>query len=208
MALTLSTYETDLNRVDGTTLPPGWKLENGFLTLDVCKDEWTIQNNKLIRRHYIPRNQLFDPSEETVGCPLPVHYLSKDRHTTSSASMNNYDRWKKKGNTTTAYAWTGQTSFKITPAYRLLAHEAFYNVSHGHQTYIEPTAEQAYPAEETGTPGHSPAGIKARKDQLNERRVTLADRLAFMEAKKKELGKWSTTTERSRVTEFSRHTSF
>ena len=187
MALTLSTYDTDLNRVDDSTLPPGWKLENGFLTLDVCKDEWTIQNNKLIRRHYIPRNQLFDPADETAGCPLPLHYISKDRHTTGSANLNKYDRWKKKGNITTEHAWTGQTSFKIMPAYRLLAHEAFYNVSHGHQTYVEPTTEQAHTAEETGPPGHSMPGIKARKDQLNERRMTLADRLAFMEAKKKEL---------------------
>ena len=68
-----------------------------------------------------------------------------------------------------------------------LAHEAFYNVSHGHQTYVEPTTEQAHTAEETGPPGHSMPGIKARKDQLKERRMTLADRLAFMEAKKKEL---------------------
>ena len=183
-ALTMSTYDADLTKADNMTLPPGWKLENGYLTLDECRDEWTLYGDKLVRRHYIPRNKLFDPISKGANCPLPTHYLSKDRQTLGTGNINKYDkydRWKQKKDEDTTYSWTGRTVFKVLPAFRLLAKEAFYNASQGHQTYIEPPTEQAehsYTAAATG---------KTRKDQLNERQMTVADRLAFMEAKKKEL---------------------
>ena len=125
-----------------------------------------LRNDKLIRRHYLPRDALLDPSDATAGCPLPPHYLSKDRQTTGADNLNKYDRWKQQGSETTQHTWTRQTSFKILPAYRLLAYEAFYNISH--QSYIEPTAEQAYQADETGHTSPSPQSIKACKDQLKE----------------------------------------
>ncbi|CAK9009019.1 Copia protein [Durusdinium trenchii] len=142
-ALTMSTYDADLTKADNMTLPPGWKLENGYLTLDECRDEWTLYGDKLVRRHYLPRNKLFDPTSKGANCPLPAHYLSKDRQTLGAGNINKYDRWKQKKDEETTHSWTGRTVFKVLPAFRLLAKEAFYNASQGHQTYIEPRTEQA-----------------------------------------------------------------
>ena len=177
----MSTYDTDLIKADYLTLPPGWKLENGYLTLDECRDEWALYGDKLVRRHYLPRNKLFDPTSKGVNCPLPTHYLSKDRQTLGTGNINKYDRWKQKKDEETTHSWTGRTVFKVLPTFRLLAKEAFYNASQGHQTYIEPRTEQAEHSYTAAAAG------KTRKDQLNERQMTVADRLAFMEAKKKEL---------------------
>ena len=184
IALLQNTYDTDLAKAGTLTLPPGWTLENGFLTLDDCRDEWILCQDKLVRRHYVPRSKLFDPNDPRANCPVPLHYLSKDRQTTGTNGVSKYDRWKQQRDKDTQGTWTGRTTFKILPAFRLLAREAFYNKSHGHQSYVEPAPEQALQAHEQGT---SSAGVKARKNQLNERTMSLADRLAFMEAKKKEL---------------------
>ena len=184
MALLQATYEADMAKADASTLPPGWRLENGYLTLEDTRDEWIFKDDKLIRRHYLPRNHYFDPAEQDAGCPLPLHYLSKDRHTLGSDSLNQYDRWKQKKNTYRQQAWTGSTIFKIMPAYRHLARQIFYNVSNGHQSYKETeTAEQAYNAQQPPRPKN----MKARKDQLSERNMSLEDRLAFLTAKRKEL---------------------
>ncbi|CAK9107466.1 Copia protein [Durusdinium trenchii] len=159
-ALLQATYEADMAKADATTLPPGWRLENGYLTLEDTRDEWIFKDDKLIRRHYLPRNHYFDPAEQDAGCPLPLHYLSKDRHTLGSDSLNQYDRWKQKKNTYRQQAWTGSTIFKIMPAYRHLARQIFYNVSNGHQSYKETeTAEQAYNAQQPPRPKN----MKARE---------------------------------------------
>ena len=139
-------------------LPPGWTLENGFLALE----------DKLIRKHYLPRDTLFDPSDQAAGCPLPLHYLSKvDRITRAAGHKETYDRWKQQGGKATAQTWTGQTVFKILPAFRLLAMDTVYNISGGHASYLEPA--------------------KARKDQLSERHMRLADRLASWKPNAKSL---------------------
>ena len=77
-------------KADVSTLPPGWRLENGYLTLEDARDEWIFKDDKLIRRHYLPRNHYFEPTEQDAGCPLPLHYLSKDRHTLDSDNLNQY----------------------------------------------------------------------------------------------------------------------
>ena len=98
-----------------------------------------------------------------------------------TGNINKYDRWKQKKDEETTHSWTGRTVFKVLPTFRLLAKEAFYNASQGHQTYIELPTEQSEHSYTAAAAG------KTRKDQLNERQMTVADRLAFMEAKKKEL---------------------
>ena len=55
-ALLQTTYEADIARTDKDTLPPGWTLKNGYLTLDETRDEWVYKDDKLIRRHFVPRN--------------------------------------------------------------------------------------------------------------------------------------------------------
>ena len=215
-ALTLSTFDTDLAKADQLTLPPGWTLENGFLTLEDPRDEWTLHSDKLIRKHYEPRDTMFDPSDPTNGCPLPLHYLSKDRVTKAAGYKETYDRWKQQKDRTTPHPWTGQTIFKILPAYRRLAMDMFYNLSGGHSSYIEPTAPEQVleTVDKANTKAPGPKA-KARKDQLSERHMSLADRMAFMEAKRKELesffkmmfGKWCKTMARSRQIASSKPTS-
>ena len=61
------------------------------------------------------------------------------------------------------------------------AREHFYNVSDGHTTFTQP--QPTSPPERKAAPK-----TKARKDQLSEKHMRAADRLAFWEAKKKELG--------------------
>lgn len=116
---------TDLAKAGTLTLPPGWTREDGFLTLDDCKDKWILCQDKFVRRHYLSRSKLFDPSDPTANCPVPLHYLSKDRQITGTNGMSKYDRWKQQRDKDTQGTWTGRTAFKIYPAYRLLAREDF-----------------------------------------------------------------------------------
>ena len=189
---TESTYDTDIQQAEQQTLPPGWKLEKGYLTLDMdnIQDEWQLHRDKLVRRHYLPRNRLFDPSNEQAGCPIPVQYLGKDRITKSNGVKYN-DRWKSKSAAKTTHTWTGTTTFKIPLAYRKLAAEYFYQASQGHQSYIEPQ-EYIYNTNDNtkATGNHKPRPhpkTKARKEQLSEKKLTVEDRQAFLEAKKSEL---------------------
>ena len=72
------------------------------------------------------------------------------------------------------------TKFKIHQTRRQQAREHFYNVSDGHATFTQP--------QPTTSPQRKAAPkMKARKDQLSEKNMSTADRLAFWEAKKKEL---------------------
>ena len=175
----------DVDVLDGTTmsLPPGWIMEHGYLTLEEPKDEWSIKDGWLIRKHYVPRQLLFDPetTDETT-CPLPLSYLTKDR-VTKTPGRTIHDQWTKHRNSATdlnSHSWTGTTKFKIHQTHRQQAREHFYNVSDGHATFTQP--------QPTTTPQRKAAPkMKARKDQLSEKNMSTADRLAFWEAKKKEL---------------------
>ena len=53
-----------------TGLPAGWILEKGMIAMD--------EGNYITRKHYLPRNSDYKPEEDT--CPLPLHYLMKDRY--------------------------------------------------------------------------------------------------------------------------------
>lgn len=70
--VTYTSYDADV--LEGTTmsLPPGWMIEHGYITLEEPKDEWSIKDGWLIRRHYVPRQHLFDP-EQTERQPAPFH---------------------------------------------------------------------------------------------------------------------------------------
>ena len=154
--------EIDLNG-ENTQLPPGWHFEDGYVVMNDITDEWQIKGNYLIRKHYVPRNCTFDPTE--VECPIPIEHLGKTRSTFYD-NASHHDRWHTKKKQFPTY-WTGTTRFKILPSYRKVTHEVFYNASEGYSTYIEPKAKD--------------------KNTLDERKMALADRLAFTEAKRKEL---------------------
>ena len=152
------------NHVD-TLLPPGWHIDNdGYIVLDDVHDEWQLKGNYLVRKHYIPRQQAYTPTQDT--CPVPLTYLTNKR---SSKMTNNthHDSWSKSSNKQFEAPWTGSTEFKIQPAYRKLAQEHFYSASEGYTTYVEKK--------------------KNNPSNLSERSMSLADRLLFMEAKRKEL---------------------
>ena len=154
--------EIDLT-CENTQLPPGWHYEDGFVVMDEIRDEWQIKGNYLIRKHYMPRNCTFDPSE--AGCPIPLEHLGKTR-STFFGNTNYHDRWHLKAKEFPTF-WTGTTRFKILPTYRKVTHDVFYNTSDGYSTYVEPKTKD--------------------KNNLDERKMSLADRLAFTEAKRKEL---------------------
>ena len=156
-------------------LPAGWEAdENGYITLEPIHDSWELKGNSLVRHHHVARDSLFNPLE-TGDCPVPHHMIAKDRVTKRGRHLHQ-DRWRSmKPVQDTDGLWTGQTMFKILPRHRKDAQAAFYTTSSGATTYA-------------GTQE------KRQKDakNLNERILNVSDRIAFTEAKRKELGSFFT----------------
>ena len=166
--------EVDLTEGPGMTeLPPGWKIENGWLTLDEPEDEWRLEGNWLVYNHYVPRHEGFKPTKE--NCPIDPSFLAKDRVTVSSHGVF-HDRWQRgsKNKQLEQALWTGQTKFKVKATWRQKAQEDFSATSKGFKSYRVPKAA-------------APATKKKGKDQVSEKFLNVADRLAFLQAKKKEL---------------------
>ena len=98
------------------------------------------------------------------NCPVPLHFLDKKK----VVSMGSYlyrEKWKS-GNPKPKYAtntWTGYTRFKILHAWRKQAKELFNK-----------NLEGCYAQEPSNQP-------------LNERYMSLEDRMTFREVKMKEL---------------------
>ncbi|CAJ1433599.1 unnamed protein product, partial [Effrenium voratum] len=159
-------YAFKVDIVDDTSdtnmpLPPGWHADaSGHVVLDTIHDDWTLSKNGnyLIRNHCIPRNTLFDPSEDG-NCPIPLPMLHKSRTTRFADGQSRQDRWRCRSNHLDEQIyWTGRTSFKIQPRDRVRAHEHFFNTSEGHQTYAG-----------------SPQQRKKDSKNLSERTMSLAD---------------------------------
>ena len=156
-------------------LPAGWEAdENGYITLEPIHDSWELKGNNLVRHHHVARDSLFNPLE-TGDCPVPHHMIAKDRVTKRGRHLHQ-DRWRStKPVQDTNGLWTGQTMFKILPRHRKDAQAAFYTASSGATTY---------------------AGTKEKRQKdaknLNERILNVSDRVAFTEAKRKELGSFFT----------------
>ena len=179
--------DVDVTKSSTHTLPPGWRIEDGYITLDMdnIQDEWVLHNNTLIRRHYNPRKTLFHPDSDECTLPIPIECLAKDR-TSKMAGHVHHDRWRnKKSSSKTNNEWTGHTSFKILPCFRHLAKQAFYKTSNGHSSFQGNDGETCH-YQGQATAKAAPKA-KARKEQLSERQMSLQDRLAFLEAKKSEL---------------------
>ena len=107
----------DVDVLDGATmtLPPGWPVEHGFLTLEEPKDEWSIKDGWLIRKRYVPRQLLFDHESTTeTTCPVPLSYLTEDR-VTKTQGRTVHDQWTKHRNDAadlSNHPWTGTTKFQ------------------------------------------------------------------------------------------------
>ena len=163
----------DVDVINGLRLPPGWTFEKGHITMDIPKDEWKLEGHYLTRMHYLPRQEGFMPTEE--NCPVPLNYLMKDRYSKMNNGQLVRDKWTRptENRKLKNHLWTGYTRFKIHSTWRKMAKQTFSEKSNGMETmyYNEETTAQSSP----------PTG------PLNERHLSMADRLTFMEAKKKEL---------------------
>ncbi|CAE7846298.1 TY5A [Symbiodinium microadriaticum] len=156
-------------------LPEGWVIdEHGYMVLEEIYDTWEIKGANLIRHHYVARNTLFHP-QETGDCPIPVNMLTKVRQSYQGGRCHQ-DRWRNSKEKEGIW-WTGRTVFKIATRDRHMAQTAFYTSTGGAPTYGGPKE-------------------KRQKDAktLNERALSLADRLAFIDAKRKELGSFFTNS--------------
>ena len=144
-------------------LPSCWTVEDGFLQLGQVQDEWILEGNYLTKRHYGARDCEFTPTAE--NCPIDMKYLTKQRITKLANGQVTRDKWTRSTPCTRlqGYDWTGYTRFKIHTSWRRQAHKDFYDKSQNTET------------------------IYMQHEQLNERSMSLADRLAFLQAKEKEL---------------------
>ena len=160
-------FVLDVDFLSKTSLPPGWTFEDGFLQLGEVQDEWRLRGNHLIRYHYLARTKEFKPTAD--NCPIPLEYLSNQRYTKLTCGKLVRDKWTRTQlcRHLTGHYWTGYTSFKIQTCWRKAAKNKFNDQTFG--------AESIYLQEDKS---HAP---------LSERYMSLADRLAFTEAKQKEL---------------------
>ena len=154
----------DADVMPTTKLPPGWKVENGYMVLEQLNDDWVITDKHLIRRHFLPRNKAFVPTEE--NCPIHPRFLHKSRVTRSAGQVLN-DKWTRPSTNRQLHEcwWTGTTQFKIQTPWKSQAYGAFMAESDGFET-INAVADGG---------------------QISERYMSLADRKLFTEAKQKEL---------------------
>ena len=156
-------------------LPAGWFAKDGSLHLEEIHDWWEIRKNELIRH----RDTLFRP-DETGDCPLPLSCLAKDRVTVRGRHRH-VDRWRLQDAGQVGW-WTGCTVFKIQHRNVKEAEAAFSEHSGGSLVYAGTRAKRAKDAK-----------------NLNEKVLSLSDRIAFVEAKRKELESFFT----NQVCEFS-----
>ena len=154
--------QTDVDVLEKSQLPSDWTInEQGYLTLGATQDDWLLDGNHLVRRHFVARDQTFQPDPQ--DCPIDLRFLQKGRDS-FDGTTHSFDRWKH-GQQRTRTTWTGQTRFKIAPNYRKEAAEQFY----------------------AATDGAKVAPAKKRTDNISERHMSLSDRMAFIQAKRKEL---------------------
>ena len=159
------TCEVDL--LPNSHLPPGWNYENGYMVLGEIEDEWRIEGNYLTRMHYVAREKEFTPTED--NCPVPLRCLARQRITKLANGQVVRDKWTRGTpcRQLTGHTWTGYTRFKIQTPHRKDAKNIFQDKSFGAETiYLQEDKNNA---------------------PLSERTMSLSDRLAFKEAKQKEL---------------------
>ena len=178
----------DIEDIETTALPPGWKFEDGYITLDdPVKDYGELKAGRLIRHHVVPRRALFDPrllsARDQAHIPVPLDKIDPVRVT---VCRNSDGIWHKSDlidhghGTISKIPWTGCTVFQINGETRREL---------GCYAYSAMTAKQIRKVRKA-TP----------KNEISERKLSLEDRLLFHQAKVKELksffdnGVWSFQT--------------
>ena len=122
----------------------------------------------------VAREKEFTPTED--NCPVPLRCLARQRITKLANGQVVRDKWTRGTpcRQLTGHTWTGYTRFKIQTPHRKDAKNTFQDKSFGAETiYLQ--------EDKTNAP-------------LSERTMSLSDRLAFKEAKQKELASFFRTT--------------
>ena len=163
-------------------LPDGWYVQDGMLHLETIHDWWELaSSNRLIRHHVVARDSPFHPGE-TGDCPVPLNFLTKTR-VTVKGNHKHADRWRQPvSHRTDEPLWTGKTIFKIAQTSRQEAESAYYETSSGSTSYAGTREKRAKDAK-----------------NLDERTLSVSDRVLFIEAKMRELESFFT----NQVWEFS-----
>lgn len=126
-------FTVDHSLLAAEHLPDGWKIEKGYIVLGDTKNEWRFDGNYLTKKHYLPRDQAFIPTE--ANCPIPLRYLRKDRYTVAGGSLIR-DKWTRpsKNKKLEGAYWTGHTRFKVHTCWKDEARKTFYQKSQGNET--------------------------------------------------------------------------
>ena len=163
---TTMNVELEIDVLQNTKLPSGWKVEDGLVVLEEPKDDWMLQDNYLVRRHFLPRQRGFVPTNE--NCPVPVKYLKKERYTTQNGRLVR-DKWTRpsRNKKLEESMWTGCTRFRIHTTWKPKVTEEFYMAGDGFEAIYYDGAQPTGP--------------------ITEKYMTSSDRKAFYEAKRKEL---------------------
>ena len=188
----------DIQDMDSTQLPPGWKFEDGYVVMnDTNKDHWELKSGCLIRHHVVPRRTRFDPSKlsarEQAHMPIPLSHLDDVRVTVCRGQdgVKHFCDTSKDVAEVSGKPWIGCTVFQINGESRREL---------GMHAYAVSTAKQVGKQQKVHTKR------KFKKDQnkndLSERNMSLEDKLLFQKAKMDELrsffsnGVWSFQTTR------------
>ena len=174
----------DIDDLDVSALPPCWKFEDGYITLDDRnKDYWELKAGCLIRHHVVPRRSLFDPralsAKELAHLPVPLSKLDQVRVTVckdQEGIWHRSDFFNNGTGTISNTPWTGCTVFQLNGETR---HEL------GLYAYSAMTAKQM--GKKQKTQAQRKFRKAAPKSEVNERKLSLEDRLLFHQAKVKEL---------------------
>jgi hypothetical protein len=174
----------DLEDLETAALPTGWKFEDGYITLeDHTKDFWELKAGCLIRHHVVPRRALFDPrvlsAKDLSHMPVPLQQLDNVRVTVSKHDhgiRHFTDKIEDGHGTLSNTPWIGCTVFQLNGDTRKEL---------GFHAYAAMTAKQIGKKEKVNE--QRKMRKVAPKNEINERKLSLEDRLVFHQAKVKEL---------------------
>ena len=185
----------ELDDLDCSLLPPGWHIENGYITMDSPnQDYWELRAGCLIRYHLVPRRTKFSPQSmtgrEMAHLPLPVDRLDDVRITVRrvGSQLHQESDFIQTGNgKPSQQTWTGMTISQVNGETR---------------KEMGMTSHDVQDARQLGRKQRAAANkkIQKNKSEIKERELSLEHRLLFQAAKQKELssffqnGVWSLQT--------------
>ena len=182
----------ELDDLDISLLPPGWRIEDGYITLDAQDQD--LCAGCLIRHRLIPRRTKFCPQflgkHELQRRPLPLDRLDDVRITVQRSGnqlRQESDFIQNGSGKPSQQTWTGTTIFQVNGETRKEMGVTSHNVQDARQLGRKQRAA-------------ANKKIQKNKSEIKERELSLEQRLLFQAAKQKELssffqnGVWSFQT--------------